>query len=156
MKIRKFEKKDLRQVLDICREVRDYHIDILGGYFTPQDDRMEQEGFLASLINDKITVLVAAENDKIYGYLLASQKFAPYLQYPQVAHISNFGVKKEYRHQGLGKMLMDAFYDICRQKGIDEIRLGVFNKNQNAYNFYQDYGFEPFEQRMKINVKKEF
>lgn len=153
MKVRKFAKADLEQVLDLCREVRDYHIKILGGYFTPQNDEMEQQGFLASLEDEKITALVAEDKGIIYGYLLANQKFAPYLEAPRVAHISNLGVKQEHRRQGLGKMLMDEFYEICRQKEINEIRLGVFNKNQNAYQFYQDYGFEPFEQRMKIDIK---
>jgi len=31
--VRKFKKEDLSQVLELCREVRQYHIDILGGYF---------------------------------------------------------------------------------------------------------------------------
>ena len=42
MTIRKFAEKDLPQVLKLCREVRQYHIDILGGYFTEQDDEFEK------------------------------------------------------------------------------------------------------------------
>lgn len=33
------------QVLEICREVREHHRDILNGYFTAQDDAFEKLGF---------------------------------------------------------------------------------------------------------------
>lgn len=154
MKIRKFEEKDLHQVLELCREVRQHHIDILSGYFTPQNDNFEKLGFLSSLKDDKIISLVAEDNETICGYLLAEIKYAPYLIDSNVVHVSNFGVKKQLRSQGIGKMLMDTLYDICRQQNIDEIRLGVFNKNIGAYRFYESYGFEPFEQRMNLKVKK--
>ena len=69
------------------------------------------------------------------------------------AHIGNFGVTKSKRHQGIGKMLMDSFMEICRSKEIDEVRLGVFNKNVGSHKFYEQYGFKPFEQRMQIMLK---
>lgn len=33
MKIRKFEKEDILQVLELCREVRNHHREFLGGIF---------------------------------------------------------------------------------------------------------------------------
>ena len=49
MIIRKFIKEDLSQVLELCREVRQHHIDILDGYFTEQNDEFEQLVFLQSI-----------------------------------------------------------------------------------------------------------
>ena len=94
LKIRKFERADLPQVLELCREVRQYHTDILGGYFAEQDDAFEQSGFLATLEDDRMTALVAEEGEEINGYLLAEKKYSPYLREPNVVHISNIGVKK--------------------------------------------------------------
>ena len=148
LKIRKFERADLPQVLELCREVRQYHTDILGGYFAEQDDAFEQSGFLATLEDDRMTALVAEEGEEINGYLLAEKKYSPYLREPNVVHISNIGVKKGLRGKGIGKKLMDALFEMCKAEGVDEIRLGVFNKNTVAYKFYERYGFEPFEQRM--------
>lgn len=54
MEIRKFEENDLSQVLEICREVRNHHIEVLGGYFIEQDDKYEKLPFLQSLSDDKI------------------------------------------------------------------------------------------------------
>ena len=53
IKIRNFKKEDLPQVLELCREVRQHHIDILDGYFTEQDDTLEQTFFLESIGNPK-------------------------------------------------------------------------------------------------------
>lgn len=154
MKIRNFMKSDLIQVLDLCREVRQHHIDILGGYFAKQDDFYEQQGFLESLESDKIIALVAEDKDVICGYLLAERKCAPYLVCGNIINITNFGVAKDKRGQGIGKQLMNALFAWCETRNIDEIRLGVFNKNIGAYHFYEQYGFEPFEQKMKLRVKK--
>lgn len=153
MIIRKFIEEDLSYVLELCREVRQHHIDILDGYFTEQNDEFEKLGFLQSLENENMIALVAENNEKICGYLLAERKFSPYLKEPNLVHITNFGVKKEIRGQGIGKMLMDRLLKICEETNIDEVRLGVFNKNVSAYKFYEQYGFEPFEQRMNLQIK---
>ena len=68
MIVRKFKKEDLAQVLELCREVRQHHIDILNGYFTQQDDQFEQLGFLQSLEDDKMCALVAVNDDIVCGY----------------------------------------------------------------------------------------
>lgn len=155
MIIRKFIKEDLSQVLELCREVRQYHIDILGGYFTEQNDEFEKLGFLYSIEKDETIALVATDNKKICGYLLAERRSSPHLERPNVVHVVNFGVKKEIRGQGIGKMLMDSLLSICKETNVDEIRLGVFNKNISAYKFYEQYGFVPSEQRMSLQVKKD-
>ena len=43
MEIRKFVENDINQVLEICRKARNYHIEILHGYFKEQDDNEEFE-----------------------------------------------------------------------------------------------------------------
>ena len=154
MKIRNFVKQDLPQVLELCREVRQHHIDILGGYFAEQDDFYEQQGFLESLEGNNMIALVAEDNAIICGYLLAERKSAPYLVNSKVINIANFGVAKARRKQGIGKLLMDKIFDICKKEGVDEIRLGVYNKNTDAYHFYENYGFKPLEQRINILLSK--
>ena len=152
MIVRKFKKEDLSQVLELCREVRQYHIDILGGYFVKQDDELEKIGFLETLTNDKIVSFVAEYNNKIVGYILGEFKEAPYLINSQFAHISNFGVTQNLRNSGIGKRLMDTFCNLCKKQDIKEIRLGVYNQNTTAYKFYENYGFKPLEQKMTLEI----
>lgn len=155
MIIRHFIPKDLPQVLELCKEVRNHHIDILNGYFTEQNDYYEQMGFNDSLNGEKMIALVAEENDVIYGYILAERKFAPHLVAPKVMHICNFGVSKTSQGLGIGKKLMDEIIKICQQENFDEISLGVYNQNTTAYKFYEKYGFTPIEQKMHLIPKKQ-
>lgn len=154
MVIRKFIKEDLPQVLELCREVREHHINVLHGYFTEQNDEYEQLGFLQSLDDDKQIALVAADEDEVCGYLLAEHRHLPYLVKGNIVHISNLGVKKEKRGQGIGKKLMAEIFEMCQAWDIDAIRVDVFNKNVGAYNFYEQYGFEPVKQQMNLPLKK--
>ena len=154
MRVRRFKKEDLSQVLELCREVRQHHIDILNGYFMEQDDQFEQLGFLQSLEDEKICALIAVNDDIVCGYLLAERKYSPQLKGANVLHISNFGVQKDLRGKGIGKKLMNTLFEMCEQWNVDEIRLGVFNKNVDAYRFYKQCGFEPFEQRMNFQIRK--
>lgn len=153
IKIRKFEEHDLKEVLELCNEVREHHREILHGYFTPQDNELEQQGFLSSLTSDKDIALVAVEDNEIKGLLLAEKRFSPFLEQPRIGYIHNFGVFKKHRHQGIGQLLMQAFLEECKACNISEIKLGVFNANQSAYAFYEDFGFTPQEQKMSLHLK---
>ena len=154
MIIRKFKTEDVVQILELCQEVRQHHIDILGGYFAEQNDEFEQQYFLETLNNNNVVSFVAEDSNKIVVYILGEFKDLPYLINSRIAHVSNFGVSKNYRSQGIGKQLMDAFYNICKERKIDEIRLGVYNVNTSAYKFYESYGFMPLEQKMIIDLTK--
>ena len=154
MIIRHFNQKDLAQVLELCKEVREHHRNLLNGYFTEQNDYYEQMGFNDSLNGEKMIALVAEENDIIHGYILAERKLSPHLIAPKVMHICNFGVSQTSRGQGIGQKLMDKITEICQQEDFDEITLGVYNKNTIAYQFYEKYGFTPIEQKMHLLPKK--
>ena len=154
MEIRSFKKEDISQVLELCREVRQHHIEILNGFFTEQNDEIEQKFFLEAIDNPKDIALVATENDIVLGYLLATIKYAAHLVNPNVAHICNIGVRKNLRKTGIGTKLMDKLFEICRSNGVEQISLGVYNKNTSAYSFYEKYGFEPMEQKMIFDLTK--
>ena len=154
IEIRKFKEDDLSQVLELCNEVREHHRELLEGYFTKQDDNEEKAPFLESLVNNKILAWVAVAGNQIEGLLLADKKVSPHLEKPRIAHICNIGVRKSSRSKGIGRLLMDRFYKYCQDNDIQEIKLGVFNKNTIAYNFYEKFGFEPQEQKMSLMIKK--
>ncbi len=70
--VRMLKTDDLPQVIKICNEAREYHRELLGGYFVPQDDEQEKEellhtknavkkiydSFSAQDISDKIAQLI--------------------------------------------------------------------------------------------------
>ena len=75
MKIRKFEKEDILQVLELCREVRNHHREFLGGYFAEQDDEKEKVGFMQSLESDKIIFLVVVVVFVFFVFFFAESFF---------------------------------------------------------------------------------
>ena len=97
---------------------------------------------------------MAEENNKIIGLLLGEFKNSLWLKKSHVAHISNFGINKDNRRKGIGQQLMNTFLALCKEKNIDEIRLGVYNKNIPAYKFYENYGFTPLQQTMALKIEK--
>ena len=150
IKIRKFEEKDIAQAVELCDEIREYHRAILHGYFNPIDRHYEEQALLSTLGSDKSFAIVAMHGEKLVGLLIADKKCAPYLEKPSVCHIGTLGVTKDYRQQGIGRMMMKEFLEFCKQQKIQEVSLGVFNDNKSAYKFYEDYGFKPQEQKMTL------
>ena len=153
MKIRHAKIDDLSQMVNIAREVRQHHIEILKGYFKPQDDTMERNIISSWVVNPNYICLVAEDNSKILGIILAEIKDQIWLEQSKTIMIHNFGVAKEAQRKGIGKKLMEAIYNECQIWGVQEIKLGVFNKNISAYKFYENFGFEAQEQKMSLKVK---
>ena len=59
-------------------------------------------------------------------------------------HVGTFGliIKKEYRGEGIGKLLMElTLKEAKRLKNINIIHLGVFGDNELAFNLYKKMGF---------------
>ena len=154
VKIRKFEEKDVQQAVELCNEIREYHRKILGGYFMPVDRDFEKNALLSTLGSDESYAVVAAENDKIVGLLIANKKYAPYLEKPVVCEIGTLVVAEKYKRCGIGKMLMNEFLTFCKNNGIQEVKLNVFNVNKDACKFYEDYGFEPQRQEMSLKLEQ--
>lgn len=153
IKIRSFTEKDVDQAVELCHEIREYHRKILNGYFTPINRDFERNALLSTIGSDRAFAIVAVDGDKLLGLLIAHKKNAPYLENPIICNIGTLGVIQKYRKQGIGKMLMNEFLIFCQENGIQEVKLGVFNDNKVAQQFYEDYGFKPQEQEMSLKLK---
>ena len=57
-------------------------------------------------------------------------------------HITNVAVKEEFRHQGFGKMLMQALIEEAKQRHIVAMTLEVRVSNINAVKLYEGFGFK--------------
>lgn len=152
MIIRKLQKQDLTQALEICREMREHHRAFLNGYFKPLDDEFEMQALQASLDDDKKIALVAEVDGQIAGLLQADIKFRPYLETEEFCHVGGLGVLPAFRRRGIAKALMDELFAICRDLEIAELSLGVFNDNKGAYKLYEELGFTPLEQKMHLRL----
>lgn len=152
MKIKKIVNEDVAKLLGLTREVREHHRVILNGYFKPQDDDIEASCIKNWVEDEKNICLLAEDSGEIKGFILGEAKINAALEKPRIIMIHNFVVAEKRRGQGIGKQLMQRFYQECQDKRIQEIKLGVFNKNKSAYAFYENFGFEAQEQKMSLKV----
>lgn len=153
MIIRKLQKGDFFQVLEICRDMREHHRAFLDGYFKKLDDDIELNLLESSAENQNMLSLVAEVDGKIAGLLQAEFRSRPYLEFENFCHICTLGVLPAFRRRGIAKALMAEILGECKKRGISELDLGVFNKNTRAYRLYESLGFQPLEQRMRLTLE---
>ena len=60
----------------------------------------------------------------------------------QRVYVSRLIVKKEYRQQGIGKMLINFITDKAKELGYSEMSIGVVLDNYPALKLYIDSGFD--------------
>lgn len=65
------------------------------------------------------------------------------------AEIMNIVTKKEERHQGIGKLLLNEIIKISKENNINLINLEVNAKNTIAINLYKKYNFKEVGLRKK-------
>ena len=157
IKIIKPVEKHISQMVKLADEARQHHVDVLNGYFKPVTP--VSSGFEDKIIRHHMSepetniILIAVDTaDNVVGMILGEKLHKPWLEQSHVGHVSNFIVSANMRGYGIGKKLMDAFIDDCRHSGMQQVDLGVYNKNTGSYNFYIEYGFEPIEQKMRIDL----
>lgn len=58
------------------------------------------------------------------------------------AEVEEFFVMKNNRESGNAALLMDAFFEWCKEHNVQKINLESDNELQRAHKFYEKYGFE--------------
>ncbi len=94
-----------------------------------------EEHFLMELNEKWKYSLVAQKDQKVMGYIIASNKI-------ESIHIHKFMVSISSRSQGMGLELLKKFEEICLKYGNFLITLKVYKKNGRAINFYLKNGFK--------------
>ncbi len=95
------------------------------------------------LKSENSTYLVAKLDDKIVG-------FAGIKVMLNQADIMNIVVKKDFRNQGIGTLLLKRLLDLAKENKISDITLEVMEENYSAIHLYKKFGFE------QIAVRKNY
>jgi ribosomal protein S18 acetylase RimI-like enzyme len=117
---------------------------------TPEDMRMHLESAWgpelqrAEILDADLDTLLAVDNRGVFaGFVQLRANAAP----PGVAsrnpiELRRFYVDKPWQGAGIARALMEAAFDLARQRGAEDIWLGVFERNERAKAFYRKCGFE--------------
>ena len=74
--------------------------------------------------------------------MVNNEKIKTYdFQAPKRGEIVDLIVSKDYRHQGIGKMLLKEMENYLKKTGCQGVLLEVFSYNKNARVFYENDGY---------------
>lgn len=103
--------------------------------------------FVSKLIqNNEIQFMALDSDGKVVGWCDILR-----IPFPGFEHCGRLGmgIIKEYRGQGIGKMLLEKAITEARHRGFIKIELEVFASNIPAINLYKKFGFKSEGRRIK-------
>ncbi len=95
-----------------------------------------KNAFIQELKNNKLAMYISAEiENKVVGYAGMWKIF-------DEGHITNIAVHPEFRHIGIGSMLLEGLINISKREDITKMTLEVRKSNKAAQSLYMRYGFK--------------
>ena len=103
------------------------------------------EEYFTQLVNGESGVCYVAEVEgKVIGYAAGGIMYKHSAYNGKRAELENMFVKAEYRSQGIGGKLVDAFFAWAKSQQADMAVVNAFSPNTQAIAFYEHAGFEPY------------
>lgn len=142
--IRRVIAEDLEKLLDYINTLskEQTFIRFQGEQMTLEEEKKYLDDFLKKQNSGKAIKLLAMIKDELVGVADV------HLEEKISSHVGIFGitVKKEYRGEGIGKLLMDLTIKEAQKhlKGLRIITLGVFSNNPLAKAIYEKFGFKEY------------
>jgi len=111
------------------------------------------QSFKNSILSDDCYTLIVIVENNIVGLLSGGiTKGETYRNLPKIAELGIIFVLKEYRSQGIGQKLFDAFFKWCIENNVKKIRLEVSAQNENAIKLYKKNGFWEYTLIMENDI----
>jgi len=144
--IREGRIKDAEKTLPIWDQFMEYHRRISAFDFQMVDNAREMwVKYFKRYVRSRIRTAVVAElNGEIVGFLIGEiQKRPPVFVSLRQAYVDSIGVLERYRSQGIGSMMLEAFTEWSKERGMPYIMLFVAVENDAARHLYEKHGFRP-------------
>ena len=127
--VREMSVEDVEGVLTIEREVRGSNRAIT---YAPVPD---------SCIGGEVdNSIVAEEKGRIVGFILGRVVSSP-VELSNVAWIELIGILPGYQRRGIGKKMIEAWKDHCREKGIKKVHVMINWRDWWMLSFFESLGF---------------
>ena len=154
--IRPAVQSDYEGLCEILDEIDAIHRRTLPSIYKKPDGPVREREYINSIIsNDDPEVLVAVTNKQIVGFINAYIEFSkdlPIVKKRKYVKIDTVVVKEEFRRLGIGTELMNSIQRWAKEKGINQIELGVWSFNTSAISFYNKLGYKIAKQSLWKNL----
>jgi ribosomal protein S18 acetylase RimI-like enzyme len=102
--------------------------------------------------NPATSVLVAADNgDRVLGFVAVVP--VTDLSGHRHGHIGSIAVAPEAEGRGIGRLLLSAAEDWCREQGFTDVTLHVYPGNERARQVYERAGFQLEWHRLRKDLR---
>lgn len=155
--IRAAEISDYEGIEKIAFEGIKKHSEALPQIFKLPETSIDKKVY-EQLVTDKnsnYVILSACKDDEVVGFLLGEYQEVPESEDfigRRYFYIRTLAVLETMKRRGIGSLLFNYIKSYCKEKGISNIELDVFDFNQEAIKFYEKYGMSALRTRMNLEV----
>ena len=153
MNIRNAQIEDVNKISELMLQVAKIHSNARKDIFKEKSIEEIKTEF-NNRINNKENILVAEENNNIYGvivYKIKEVKEHINLKDRTTLYIDELVVNEKVRKMGIGKNLFSEVKKIAKEKNYDAVELNCWNFNESAIQFYEKCGMNI--QRLIMEIK---
>lgn len=134
MIIEKLKKEDIAKYKELIDEAFDGSNDL--SLYNNYDENSDSYEII--VLKEKEEIVASAT---MYKINLFTFSFQP------VIELFNVAVKKAYRRQNLGKIMMNYIIDYAKELGYKSINLTCLESETGVHNYYESVGFKKAESR---------
>ena len=153
MNIRNAQIEDINKISELMLQVAKIHSNARKDIF--RDKSIEEIKIeVNNRINNKENILVAEENNKIYGVIIYKIKeVKEYINIKDrtILWIDELIVDEKVRKKGIGKNLFSEVKRIAKERNYDAVELNCWDFNERAILFYERCGMNV--QRLIMEIK---
>ena len=145
---------DIDELCDMWKELQDYHKGM--NLYTPESEEWR------TYKKKEIQLLLQSENSKIFlvkgsneilGYVRGVvQNVSPVFKVGKIGRIEEMFVKKEFRRQGIGNLLIHSIKQWFKEKMVERIDIQVGNENISGKLFWENEEFKTNSIKMTYNL----
>ena len=153
--IRFAKKTDLEGVNAIRRQVHMVHAKGRPDIFRKKFGKKLAEHIFFYHSGKLSKIIVAKSEDAIVGFAvleIIQKPRSPYNKARSYLRVTEFGVDKEHKRQGIGSALMEFIKKYATEKGFDTIELDMWEFNEGALKFYESQGFATYRRYMEYKM----
>lgn len=110
---------------------------------------------IAAFIKDPMSEVLLIEhgNEIVASGYAQIKKDRHYLKHDLQGYLGFMYVSEDHRGKGLNKRIVDNLILWCKEKGVNEIRLAVYQDNPSAIKAYEKAGFTKHLITMRLDAR---
>lgn len=155
IKIRFAKKSELPEVNRIRKQVHKLHAEGRPDVFRRKFGRKLAEHVYEFFGGEMSKIVVAKKDGKIVGFALIEvihKPRSPYNKSRIYLKVTELGVDKKRKRQGIGRALIDFIKNYASANGFDTVELDVWEFNRVALRFYESMGFSTYRRFLELKL----